>query len=573
MDRNGNKVPWYRRLAVRITLFLSIALLPVGLISVVQTRRVTTEAQANTELTLLTLTEKAVFDEQLTIEHAFGAAQALSTFSDLFTTVPATCQNYLKKYVAGSKTYIFAGVMPPSGMMTCSSSGETLDYSGIPKVQEMIKNGLPTVQLNDGGPDGKTPIITVSQPFFVGENLAGFIVISMPHERLQLETANTAINGLVALATFTAEGTVLTSTRELQKTVQELPPGIPPVSLTRKGKQSFSARNSMGEPRVYTVVPIVDRTVYALGIWDEDKLRTLQSTNPVSPALFPLLMWLVSLMVAIFAVHRLVLRHVRRLGRQMRRFARDRHLPDDPEAGDMSAELVDMQNNFMAMAHGIMADEAELEDTVRSKNVLIKEVHHRVKNNLQLIASIMNIQIRNTKNPETKAVVQRLQDRVLSLATIHRDLYQSQDVGRVNVGLLLREIIAKNLDVANDNGSSVTSEIDIDDIALYPDQAVPLSLLASEGISNAVKYLSPDVHGKTWINVSLKNIDGGYAELKISNSTDHKTDLESTGLGSLLTRAFVLQLGAEIETDVEPDRYAMAVRFRVADFVPEPTDF
>lgn len=552
MDSNRNKIPWYRRLAVRIILFLSIALLPVGLISVVQTRRVTTEAQANTELTLLTLTEKAVFDEQLAIEHAFGAAQALSTFSDLFVTVPATCQNYLKKYIAGSKAYIFAGVMPLSGIMTCSSSDETLDYSGIPKVEDMIKRGLPTVQLNDGGPDGKTPIITVSQPFFVGGNLAGFIVISMPHERLRLQTANTAINGLVALATFTAEGTVLTSTRELQKTVQELPPG---------------------EPRVYTVVPIVDRTVYALGIWDEGKLRTLQSTNPVSPALFPLLMWAVSLMVAIFAVHRLVLRHVRRLGHQMRRFARDRNLPDEPEAGDMSAELLEMQNNFMEMAHGIMADEAVLEDTVRSKNVLIKEVHHRVKNNLQLIASIMNIQIRNTKNLETKAVVQRLQDRVLSLATIHRDLYQSQDVGRVNVGVLLREIITKNLDVANDTGAMATSEINIDDVPLYPDQAVPLSLLASEGISNAVKYLSSDAHGKTWINVSLKNLDAGYVVLKISNSTDHKTDLESTGLGSMLTRAFVLQLGAEIETDVEPDRYAMAVRFRVADFIPEPTDF
>ncbi len=573
MDSGRNKVPLYRRLTVRIVLFLSIALLPVGLISVIQTWRVTSEAQANTELTLMTMTEKAVFDEQLAIEHAFGAAEALSTFSDLFSKDPDACRRYLKKYISISKRYIFAGFMPPSRVMTCSSSAETLDYSDNPRVEELMKDERPTVRLNDGGPDGKSPIITVSQPFFIGRKLRGFVVVSMPHKKLQLQQGNTAISGLVALATFTADGTVLTSTDELQKTVQELPPGVSPVSLTRKGRRAFSASNSMGEPRTYTVVPIIDGTVYALGIWNKEKLRTLQSTNPISPALFPLLMWLTSLLVAIFAVHRLVLRHVRRLGRQMRRFARDRHLADDPQPGDMSAELMEMQADFTEMAHGIMADEAELEDMVRSKNVLIKEVHHRVKNNLQLIASIMNIQIRNTKNPETKAVVQRLQDRVLSLATIHRDLYQSQDVGRVNVGLLLREIISKNLDIANDNGLIVASETDIDDIPLYPDQAVPLSLLASEAINNAIKYLAPDANGKTWMNVSLKDGDDGYVVLTISNSTDHQTDLESTGLGSMLTRAFVRQLGAEQETDAGPDNYTIVVRFRAMDFAPESVDF
>ena len=85
-----------------------------------------------------------------------------------------------------------------------------------------------------------------------------------------------------------------------------------------------------------------------------------------------------------------------------------------------------MNRDFLSMAEGILQDEAELEDALREKSLLIREVHHRVKNNLQLIASIMNMQIRRSRNSETTSVVRRLQDRVLGLARVHRQMYEAQ---------------------------------------------------------------------------------------------------------------------------------------------------
>ena len=99
----------------------------------------------------------------------------------------------------------------------------------------------------------------------------------------------------------------------------------------------------------------------------------------------------------------------------MDRFAETREFSPVTGGLVMPSELQALQDNFDRMADNIMQDEAAMENTVREKNVLIKEVHHRVKNNLQLISSIMNMQIRQAKQDETKSALSRLQDRVLSL--------------------------------------------------------------------------------------------------------------------------------------------------------------
>nr|WP_256500152.1 sensor histidine kinase [Limimaricola litoreus] len=229
------------------------------------------------------------------------------------------------------------------------------------------------------------------------------------------------------------------------------------------------------------------------------------------------------------------------------------------------------------MAGNILQDEARLEDQLRERGILLKEVHHRVKNNLQLISSIMSMQMRRTPDATTREILSRLQDRVLGLATIHRTLYESQDVGRVNAARLLREIVAQQ-GAASAPGSKLSTRLDLEDLELLPDQAVPLSLLTSEALANALSNVAPDETGEAWVAVSLRREAEDMVRLEIANSTAAETPRDagaarSQGLGTNLIQAFAAQLGGPSETSHELGVYRLSTRFRVREMQYDPQDY
>ena len=124
----------------------------------------------------------------------------------------------------------------------------------------------------------------------------------------------------------------------------------------------------------------------------------------------------------------------------MREFAEHRRLPEGALKAGAPAEIAEMETGFSAMAERILREDAETEDRLHEQKVLLREVHHRVKNNLQLISSIINMQMRQIDSPEARHVLRRVQDRVLGLATIHRNLTQT-DAGTIRADVVLREIV------------------------------------------------------------------------------------------------------------------------------------
>jgi two-component sensor histidine kinase len=193
----------------------------------------------------------------------------------------------------------------------------------------------------------------------------------------------------------------------------------------------------------------------------------------------------------------------------------------------------------------------------------LKEVHHRVKNNLQLISSIMNMQIRQASTPDAKRVLQRLQDRILSLATVHKSLYQNDNLTRVDGGVLMHEIVNQLLSVGLPSGSGITVTQKYEAIQLDPDDAAPLTLLVSEAVTNALKYVAVGQTNKGWIEVNLKYTAPEMALLTVKNSTGHGEVEKGTGLGSRLINAFSRQLNGQFEIIEEPDSYTLSVEFPV----------
>ena len=110
-------------LAPRVAAYLSLALLPLGLIALYQTREFHQETEARAELSLLALTEQGTAGVEQVLKEALGAARTLGVVSDLLDD-PAVCSDYLGRFVDGSGPYAFAGILPAEGPVTCSSAPE-----------------------------------------------------------------------------------------------------------------------------------------------------------------------------------------------------------------------------------------------------------------------------------------------------------------------------------------------------------------------------------------------------------------------------------------------------------------
>ena len=565
--------PWYNSLRIQIVVLLTLALLPLGAVAIFQTKRVAEAADRNAHLALIALTEQSARAEQVVIEQASGAARVFGAVAADFLGNPARCTAELSSFLEKEQIYSFVGYIPSNGVVECSSAEGVFDFSDSPRVTPIIAAQQPTLTVNTDGPISGQSVFVIWEPYEIDGEFAGFVTISIPHTDLpHAETDMTAL-GLHDLITFNDEGTVFTSRHDLDSAQNELPAGIELKELAFLRSDVYLGQNALGERRTYTISRIVGTPAYVLGVWSSqnglgDKVSVLER-----PALFPILMWVASMSVAMLAIYTLVLRHITRLRRNMRAFALRRTIPPTSHVSVMPNELQALNDNFLRMTDDILRDEAGLEDSLREKGVLIKEIHHRVKNNLQLISSIMSMQIRAATEQETKQVLSRLQDRVLSLATIHRDLYQSQGGGRVNVGRLINEVVEKTIEVAAMNKTSIDVDSDIDQVLLYPDQAVPLSLMTSEAATNAMKYIGTPADGsRPWVKVSLKQ-EGDECLLVVGNSVGPASAVESTGLGAQLIRAFSIQLGSKVEIDEQPDSYTIKVRFQPQEFQPDARDF
>ncbi|MCK0167195.1 sensor histidine kinase [Jannaschia sp. S6380] len=461
--------------------------------------------------------------------------------------------------------------------MTCSSYGQVVDFSDSPELAAAIDNPVSSIRANPNGPLSGTSILAVAEPVFGGTgDLLGFVNVSIPHESLRAERLtegeDQVDDALVELVTFNARGEPITALGSLDAIPDLLPEGVSLASMAYPDAQALTAAAPGGAPRIYTVAPITRGQFYVLGIWDGTATLARQTDGDILTSLFPALMWAVSLAVSLFAVHQLITRHLTRLGRQMALFTAARRIPRLTSDGNPPSEIKRIQRAFHDMTEALIRDEASLENAVREKSVLVKEIHHRVKNNLQLISSIINLQIRDVEGSEAKHALRQTQDRVLGMATIHRDLYQTDDTGLVNVGHLIEEVVRKSIDSAL-GGDTIALDLRIERVWLFPDQAVPMSLLTAEAVMNAIKHMPPigTEHARE-MSVRFHEDDDRTCHFCLSNTMLPRVEEErrSTGMGRKLMRAFATQLDAEIESREADGWHHLTVTFRASDFTPAP---
>lgn len=543
------------RLAVRLVILLTVALLPLGLVAVLTTAQTVTDARRSAERALVGVTAEAVAGKRALIESAFASANTLGPLALERLQDPAECSAVLSEFMRRSGVFSFVALIETNGQIRCRSEGEPSSIAGTEAFERLLERPAASVTAQAQGIIRNEPVLSVTQPIREGIELRGFMMIAVPQRSVELMRRITDDAVPVGYVLFNHYGALLTGSGS-DETAAILPAGRSLADLAdRSEDRVFHGQTNSGERATFAVAELIPRRLYALGTWPESAALPGGTHATVMPLILPVLMWIASLGVAYFAVYRLVLRHIRTLNRQMRRFALGQRGTPPEIIMDAPSELREVSATFQKLTRILARDEAELEASLAEKTVLLKEIHHRVKNNLQLIASILNLQMRQVRDPAARAVLQSVQDRVIGLATIHRSLYQSERLSEVRADQLIDEISRQLLAIGAAPGSGIAVRTRFDPVMMSPDRLVPLSLLLTEAVTNALKYIGrPDDGGAPWLEIALV-IDGEEVELAITNSLagpaplseSETSDFDSTRLGADLIEAFAMQLEGVLE--------------------------
>jgi len=193
--------------------------------------------------------------------------------------------------------------------------------------------------------------------------------------------------------------------------------------------------------------------------------------------------------------------------------------------------------------------ELKLRKLLNEKEVLLKEVHHRVKNNLQVISSILNLQSSYVKDQMTLDILRESQNRIKAMSFIHESLYRSDDFSFVNFSSYINSLSSNLVQTYIIKHANINLELDLGDVNLNLDQAIPCGLIINELVSNSIKYAFPfNRQGKIQIEL-IKEDNKIY--LKVSDNgvgLPDNLDVENTDtLGLQLVYILVSQLDGDIK--------------------------
>ncbi len=486
---------------------------------------------------------------RLALADSAGILRALASMPGVATGDPASCAAGLATGLkASGGGFRDVSVSDGSGAWRCGTG---------PRVATGAGSGL---RLADP-PDPRAPLVlTVSE---AGVVLRGVL----PAARLlAAEGGGVAARGVLDLgapdriACWVADGSAMASL------CGEGGAGMPsPATLAglMRPELMVTARRP-GSDYLYTSVPLADSVRLIVGSDVAAEHHAARRVLLVRAAWLGLLM-LTGLYGLVLGVRRAVVKPLRLLGlavagwRSTGRFAA-------PSAA-LPVEVGALCDSFGRAAAALSQREAELSRAVERQDLAMQEIHHRVKNNLQVVASLLNLQASRIRQPEARAEFQSARDRVRALATLHRHLYADGEVHTINMRSFLVELCGQLFQAMGENeGARIALDIEAPELRMLSDQAVPLALIVTEAVSNALKYAFPGGRGGH-VGVHLTE-EGEFVRLVIQDDgvgiPAGRSETETgtrDGIGLQLIRGFSRQLGATLDVqENQGTRYVVHLR-------------
>jgi two-component sensor histidine kinase len=189
---------------------------------------------------------------------------------------------------------------------------------------------------------------------------------------------------------------------------------------------------------------------------------------------------------------------------------------DDTIYSARDMELLSYISEHIAMAINRKRADEKIKSSLREKDVLLKEIHHRVKNNMQIISSLLRLQSKEIQDKSTRKIFDVSQNRIRSIALIHETLYQSEDLSRIDFARYVKKLATHLISIYRPEGQGIDLKLDVKNAYLDINKAIPCGLIINELVSNALKHAFPQ-NRTGEIHLLLKSMDGA-CELEVKDT-------------------------------------------------------
>ena len=537
-------------LRVQVAILLAVAMLPVGVFAIAQGITNYSETKKLRREAFTVEAIEAGQNEQAAIREAFGILRAINSQLDVDGPLE-DCQAVMRALAAADDTIPFVGFIAEDGIMSCSYPvAPPRDFSGASGFNAFLADPRRSVTAREKGEVSGQQVIVLSEPVKRGNTLRGALSISISSRYLNWVARKKDLAPGARFAIVTSEGVGVTQSKF--GTDFDWLPGPAQLRTILPGPERIlEMRSHDGETRVFAIAPLFKNDIFAISSWPGEIVPAALGWQNFLIVLLPVLMWTLAVTVAYFAVDQLALRHILYLDRLVTAYGRSGRALRAHGMRNAPAEIAKLGSSFDQMAAEIETRETALMQSVEEKDGLLREVNHRVKNNLQMISSLMSLQIRDAVTAHEKHGLERLQERIHGLALVHQKIYESENTNAVRMDLLIGEIAEHLIGGSVRDRSAVKLTTDMDAVTFEPESAVPLILFVTEAIVNTLKHALNHVDSGT-LDISLKDTDAALT-LGIRNSLHpgavpaQERAETPRGIGQKLIDGFARQLRGTVQ--------------------------
>lgn len=529
----------------RLGLAVAIALLPVLMLGAWQSLNEFRRDARAQSASLTQAAQQSAVVARARLQAGVALLEALNP-----RTVGLECAPRLASLVDERAGYLNLMRFDATGRVQCA--GRTVPPSRMDRRDtewfRQVQAGAPVVIGRvPAGVDPEPAVLTAVRSEDAQGRFNGAMVAVLRLSSLRPDTADPTLPPKTEVALIDAAGRPLVETKT---GAFAAPPAGWTQAAARPRGLIYTARTPGGDERLHAIAPLLEKSVYVSLSAPKPGLLFWARLNPFASIILPLLAWLAAWVAVAVVSERVVIRWLVYLERIAAIYARGRFSVRPVQAESAPAEIRALAHTLDAMAEGLVQRDTSLRDSLAHKDALMREIHHRVKNNLQVITSLLNMQQRALTDPAARAAMSDTRQRITALALIYRALYQSPDIRRVDVRQFLEELVAHLTAGEGGRPSNIRTVLTADDLEIDPDKLAPLALFAVEAISNARKHAYGDEGGVIRVGFSVT-----AEEVVLEIADEGRGDagaLAGAGVGRTLMSAFARQLRGRAEIEPGP---------------------
>lgn len=546
------------RLRSQLALVIAVAMAPAGIVAILQVLSGANDEIKQREAVFAGEMRATTLRERDALQQVRVALAATADAAEEALLATGECDTVLERFATSEPGLGHLALLDEQGSVVCGAKG-WWSAGDLPQWKRFV--------------EGREPLFTLAPE---ADDEGAWRVVAL-HPTVFMQPRAFAIAAEITLSEFGTpgfsgeDGRIRGVMSDAGVLVTESTAGAPgwlpsnPTPMLSNVGMVITDSSRRGEERLYITQPLVDGQLWAIASVPKARLIDVVGSAAGLIVLGPVLLWMVAIVVAYVSIDKLVTRHVVYLGRAAGRIGRGDLGSEVRRLDAAPREIRALGDAIRDMAGNLRDRDARMRAALERQKSLILEIHHRVKNNLQMVGSLINIRLRRAKSSEERDALRFLENRVQSLAIIHQHLYGSEELNRVALDELVRDI-CERLSVSMAPADAIVEfRYRLTPLVVNSRVATPTALFLTEAVSNVFKHAVPET-GTHSIDIVLET-DDSYFTLEVGNEMTHAVPTETEGghgLGMRLLRSFASQLDGEYRKSVDAGSFRLSLRAPLA---------